>query len=112
MIKHIAKVLIQNRWRFLVGRGGVLLLLCTFCAQLTADYGGREDVEAFIEELNREDGFDPDTLRAVFDQAVYKQSIIDDVKPFRKYLFDHYAGDEGEDVIKAHAQTMSMVVLL
>jgi len=87
LIKHIAKVLIQNRWRFLVGRGGVLLLLCTFCAQLTADYGGREDVEAFIEELNREDGFDPDTLRAVFGQAVYKQSIIDAIsRPAERVL--------------------------
>ena len=49
--------------------------------------------------------FDDWQFKGMIDSIIkYKESIIEDNKPFRKYLFDHYGGPEGEDVIKAHAQ--------
>lgn len=49
--------------------------------------------------------FDDWQFKGMIDSIVkYKESIIEDIKPFRKYLFDHYGGDESEETIKEHAQ--------
>jgi membrane-bound lytic murein transglycosylase B len=60
--------------------GLMVLLAALFVAQpipLKADYTDRPEVLAFISELTDADGFDRAELLGAFEEATYKQSIID-----------------------------------
>ncbi|MGB2238003.1 MAG: lytic murein transglycosylase B [Pseudomonadales bacterium] len=56
-------------------------------ASARADYAERPEVQQFISELRINDGFDAEVLQSVFQQARYKQSIIDAIsRPAERVL--------------------------
>ena len=64
-----------------------LLLLLFFANAHGGDYSEKTELHQFIKELVAEHGFDETFLRHVFDQAVYKQSIVDAIsRPAEKTL--------------------------
>lgn len=82
-----------------------------------SNYSDREDVKLFVNQLVENDGFDATRLRSVFQQARYKQSIIDAIsRPAEKvlnwseyqdiFLTDKRAS-EGDKFLLENAQALS-----
>jgi len=98
----------------------VLLIVLSLSVNSVAqdsNYSDREDVKLFIKQLVENDGFDATRLRSVFQQARYKQSIIDAIsRPAEKvlnwseyqdiFLTDKRAS-EGDKFMLENAQALS-----
>ncbi len=95
----------------------VVLSLSVNSVAQDSNYSDREDVKLFIKQLVENDGFDATRLRSVFQQARYKQSIIDAIsRPAEKvlnwseyqdiFLTDKRAS-EGDKFMLENAQALS-----
>ncbi len=77
--------------RMALGVAVTVTLLFALCG-LAADFVGRPEVDAYIEQVSQEEGFARDDLVKLFKSAEHKQSIIDaisrpaeKVKPWSEY---------------------------
>lgn len=63
------------------------LSLQCFVQAYAVDYSEKKELQQFVRELVVEHGFDESSLYGIFDQAVYKQTVIDAIsKPAEKAL--------------------------
>lgn len=94
-----------------------LLILTGPQARAAGDYASRPEVRAFVQEMVKDEGFDKDSLLAVFADANYEQSIIDAIsRPAEKVLtWKEYQDifltakrvDEGKAFLRDNAQVLS-----
>jgi membrane-bound lytic murein transglycosylase B len=84
---------------------------------IAADFSGRPEVDQFIGEMVREHGFDESALEFVFENARYKQSIVDAMtrpaektltwKEYRKIFLTSKRVSEGKKFIQQYRDILS-----